>query len=80
MQCKYACIGCEWTGPVRSLEMHEATCTFPKKTGDELFGSMQLREDLKIKEVRVYKRLLELLSYESVEFVGMYEQPCFSSS
>lgn len=77
-QCKYACIGCEWTGTALSLAAHESTCTFPDKSGHELFGSVLLREETKIKEVRVYKHLLDLLSYENVEFVGMYERSCFS--
>lgn len=78
--CKYACIGCEWTGPVRLLPAHEATCTFPTMTGQELFEAVLLREEAKFKEVRGYKRLLDLMSYENVEFVGMYEHTCFSWS
>ena len=50
--------------------IHESSCAFPKKSGIELLEPVHQIREQKEREVRVYKQILDLLSFEKVTFLG----------
>ncbi|XP_010131722.1 PREDICTED: cysteine and histidine-rich protein 1 [Buceros rhinoceros silvestris] len=69
-QCKYKRIGCPWQGPYHELTVHEAECTHPTKTGNELMEILDEMDQTRQKEMQLYNSIFSLLSFEKID-LGM---------
>ena len=71
VHCPYARLGCEWAGQYHKLSAHESACARPHKTGAELIEPLRIIEEQKHEEVKQYKMILDLMSFEKVVISGM---------
>lgn len=71
VQCKYSSVGCDWVGEFWSVDEHETFCPSQMMMGRDLIDSVRRMDEMKDREMQMYKRLLELLSCEKVELIGM---------
>ena len=71
VRCPYTRLGCQWTGQYHKLSSHESVCAYPHKTGAELMQPLQVIEEQKHEEVKLYKMILDLMSCEKVVITGM---------
>lgn len=69
-QCKYKRIGCPWQGPYHELTVHEAECTHPTKTGNELMEILDEMDQTRQKEMQLYNSIFSLLSFEKIGYTG----------
>lgn len=69
-QCKYKRIGCPWQGPYHELTVHEAECTHPTKTGNELMEILDEMDQTRKKEMQLYNSIFSLLSFEKIGYTG----------
>uniref|UniRef100_A0A8B9ELV4 TRAF-type domain-containing protein n=1 Tax=Anser cygnoides TaxID=8845 RepID=A0A8B9ELV4_ANSCY len=69
-QCKYKRIGCPWQGPFHELTVHEAECTHPTKTGNELMEILDEMDQTRKKEMQLYNSIFSLLSFEKIGYTG----------
>lgn len=69
-QCKYKRIGCPWQGPYHELSVHEAECTHPTKTGNELMEILDEMDQTRKKEMQLYNSIFSLLSFEKIGYTG----------
>lgn len=69
-QCKYKRIGCPWQGPFHELTAHEAECSHPTKTGNELMGILDEMDQSHRKEMQLYNSIFSLLCFEKIGFTG----------
>uniref|UniRef100_A0A8B9UH09 TRAF-type domain-containing protein n=2 Tax=Anas TaxID=8835 RepID=A0A8B9UH09_9AVES len=69
-QCKYKRIGCPWQGPFHELTVHEAECTHPTKTGNELMDILDEMDQTRHKEMQLYNSIFSLLSFEKIGYTG----------
>ncbi|XP_051827228.1 zinc finger TRAF-type-containing protein 1 isoform X2 [Antechinus flavipes] len=69
-QCKYKRIGCPWQGPFHELTVHEAECTHPTKTGNELMEILDEMDQTHKKEMQLYNSIFSLLSFEKIGYTG----------
>nr|XP_009666583.1 PREDICTED: cysteine and histidine-rich protein 1-like isoform X2 [Struthio camelus australis] len=67
-QCKYKRIGCPWQGPFHELTVHEAECTHPTKTGNELMEILDEMDQTRKKEMQLYNSIFSLLSFEKIGY------------
>ncbi|NXJ00461.1 CYR1B protein, partial [Psophia crepitans] len=67
-QCKYKRIGCPWQGPYHELTVHEAECTHPTKTGNELMEILDEMDQTRKKEMQLYNSIFSLLSFEKIGY------------
>ena len=72
MTCLYERIGCPWHGPFHELQGHEASCAHPKKTGEEVMEALKVVDERTSNEMKLYKTIFNLLSFEKIAFNGMY--------
>lgn len=70
MRCPYARLGCQWAGQYNKLSSHESVCAHPHKTGAELMKPLQDLDEQRNEDVRLYKMMLDLMSYEKVVIAG----------
>lgn len=70
--CNYERIGCPWKGPFHELADHVISCAHPRKSGDEIMASLQVKDKERQAEVRLHESMLNLLSFEKIAFSGMY--------
>ncbi|XP_014811586.1 PREDICTED: uncharacterized protein LOC106896268, partial [Calidris pugnax] len=75
-QCKYKRIGCPWQGPYHELTVHEAECTHPTKTGNELMEILDEMDQTRKKEMQLYNSIFNLLSFEKIGYTGKWATPC----
>ncbi|KAG8134065.1 hypothetical protein E2320_011810, partial [Naja naja] len=69
-QCKYKRIGCPWQGPYHELTVHEAECTHPTKTGNELMEILDEMDQTHKREMQLYNSIFGLLSFEKIGYTG----------
>uniref|UniRef100_A0A8C8RGQ7 Zinc finger TRAF-type-containing protein 1 n=1 Tax=Pelusios castaneus TaxID=367368 RepID=A0A8C8RGQ7_9SAUR len=69
-QCRYKRIGCPWQGPYHELTVHEAECTHPTKTGNELMEILDEMDQTHKKEMQLYNSIFGLLSFEKIGYTG----------
>ncbi|NXV95120.1 CYR1B protein, partial [Calonectris borealis] len=74
-QCKYKRIGCPWQGPYHELSVHEAECTHPTKTGNELMEILDEMDQTRKKEMQLYNSIFSLLSFEKIGYTGTPPRP-----
>ncbi|XP_026548069.1 cysteine and histidine-rich protein 1 isoform X2 [Notechis scutatus] len=67
-QCKYKRIGCPWQGPYHELTVHEAECTHPSKTGNELMEILDEMDQTHKREMQLYNSIFGLLSFEKIGY------------
>ena len=72
MACTYERIGCPWRGPYHEMPEHQKVCSHPEKRGDAVMGALQAIDEAKQEELRLYKGLFNLLSFEKITFNGRY--------
>ena len=72
MQCRYERIGCLWRGPFHEKEAHESSCTHPTKPGEEVMGVLEALDTQRQVDMKLFKHVYELLSFEKVTFSGRY--------
>ncbi|XP_057244492.1 zinc finger TRAF-type-containing protein 1 [Malurus melanocephalus] len=77
-QCKYKRIGCPWQGPFHELSVHEAECTHPTKTGNELMDILDEMDQTRKKEMQLYNSIFSLLSFEKIGYTGRGRHPKFT--
>ncbi|XP_032637898.1 zinc finger TRAF-type-containing protein 1 isoform X3 [Chelonoidis abingdonii] len=70
-QCRYKRIGCPWQGPYHELTVHEAECTHPTKTGNELMEILDEMDQTHKKEMQLYNSIFSLLSFEKIGYTGI---------
>lgn len=68
--CKYSRIGCPWRGPYHELVEHEANCSHPHKSGDEIMEALDVIDKKKKEKLNLYNSIFSLLSFEKVTFNG----------
>ncbi|EMP25904.1 Cysteine and histidine-rich protein 1-A [Chelonia mydas] len=74
-QCKYKRIGCPWQGPYHELTVHEAECTHPTKTGNELMEILDEMDQTHKKEMQLYNSIFSLLSFEKIGYTEVQFRP-----
>ncbi|XP_038616143.1 cysteine and histidine-rich protein 1 isoform X3 [Tachyglossus aculeatus] len=74
-QCKYKRIGCPWQGPFHELTAHEADCTHPSKTGNELMEILDGMDQTHKKEMQLYNSIFNLLSFEKIGYTEVQFRP-----
>ncbi|XP_050195062.1 cysteine and histidine-rich protein 1-B-like [Myiozetetes cayanensis] len=74
-QCKYKRIGCPWQGPYHELTVHEAECTHPTKTGNELMEILDEMDQTRKKEMQLYNSIFSLLSFEKIGYTEVQFRP-----
>nr|XP_047912545.1 cysteine and histidine-rich protein 1 [Anser cygnoides] len=74
-QCKYKRIGCPWQGPFHELTVHEAECTHPTKTGNELMEILDEMDQTRKKEMQLYNSIFSLLSFEKIGYTEVQFRP-----
>ncbi|XP_027767100.1 cysteine and histidine-rich protein 1, partial [Empidonax traillii] len=74
-QCKYKRIGCPWQGPYHELSVHEAECTHPTKTGNELMEILDEMDQTRKKEMQLYNSIFSLLSFEKIGYTEVQFRP-----
>nr|XP_013800724.1 PREDICTED: cysteine and histidine-rich protein 1 [Apteryx mantelli mantelli] len=74
-QCKYKRIGCPWQGPYHELTVHEAECTHPTKTGNELMEILDEMDQSRKKEMQLYNSIFSLLSFEKIGYTEVQFRP-----
>ncbi|XP_028918397.1 cysteine and histidine-rich protein 1 isoform X2 [Ornithorhynchus anatinus] len=74
-QCKYKRIGCPWQGPFHELTAHEAECTHPTKTGNELMEILDGMDQTHKKEMQLYNSIFSLLSFEKIGYTEVQFRP-----
>ncbi|XP_068017211.1 zinc finger TRAF-type-containing protein 1 isoform X2 [Melanerpes formicivorus] len=74
-QCKYKRIGCPWQGPYHELSVHEAECTHPTKTGNELMEILDEMDQTRKKEMQLYNSIFSLLSFEKIGYTEAQFRP-----
>ncbi|XP_010223954.1 PREDICTED: cysteine and histidine-rich protein 1 [Tinamus guttatus] len=74
-QCKYKRIGCPWQGPYHELTVHEAECTHPTKTGNELMDILDEMDQTRKKEMQLYNSIFSLLSFEKIGYTEVQFRP-----
>lgn len=74
-QCKYKRIGCPWQGPYHELTVHEAECTHPTKTGNELMDILDEMDQTRKKEMQLYNSIFNLLSFEKIGYTEVQFRP-----
>ncbi|XP_071409836.1 zinc finger TRAF-type-containing protein 1 [Pithys albifrons albifrons] len=74
-QCKYKRIGCPWQGPFHELSVHEAECTHPTKTGNELMEILDEMDQTRKKEMQLYNSIFSLLSFEKIGYTEVQFRP-----
>ncbi|XP_026548070.1 cysteine and histidine-rich protein 1 isoform X3 [Notechis scutatus] len=78
-QCKYKRIGCPWQGPYHELTVHEAECTHPSKTGNELMEILDEMDQTHKREMQLYNSIFGLLSFEKIGYTAKLLLPLTSS-
>ncbi|NWU89873.1 CYR1B protein, partial [Upupa epops] len=61
---------CPWQGPYHELSVHEAECTHPTKTGNELMDILDEMDQTRHKEMQLYNSIFSLLSFEKIGYTG----------
>ncbi|NXC42560.1 CYHR1 protein, partial [Penelope pileata] len=61
---------CPWQGPFHELTVHEAECTHPTKTGNELMEILDEMDQSRKKEMQLYNSIFSLLSFENIGYTG----------
>uniref|UniRef100_A0A8C7E300 Cysteine and histidine rich 1 n=1 Tax=Naja naja TaxID=35670 RepID=A0A8C7E300_NAJNA len=74
-QCKYKRIGCPWQGPYHELTVHEAECTHPTKTGNELMEILDEMDQTHKREMQLYNSIFGLLSFEKIGYTEVQFRP-----
>ncbi|XP_053251059.1 zinc finger TRAF-type-containing protein 1 [Podarcis raffonei] len=74
-RCKYKRIGCPWQGPFHELTVHEAECTHPTKTGNELMEILDEMDQTHKKEMQLYNSIFGLLSFEKIGYTEVQFRP-----
>uniref|UniRef100_A0A8C9WB32 Zinc finger TRAF-type containing 1 n=1 Tax=Scleropages formosus TaxID=113540 RepID=A0A8C9WB32_SCLFO len=74
-QCKYKRIGCPWQGPFHELTAHEAECSHPTKTGNELMDILDEMDQNHRKEMQLYNSIFSLLCFEKIGFTEVQFRP-----
>ncbi|XP_060099133.1 zinc finger TRAF-type-containing protein 1 [Heteronotia binoei] len=74
-RCKYKRIGCPWQGPYHELTVHEAECTHPTKTGNELMEILDEMDQTHKKEMQLYNSIFSLLSFEKIGYTEVQFRP-----
>ncbi|XP_066482516.1 zinc finger TRAF-type-containing protein 1 [Tiliqua scincoides] len=74
-RCKYKRIGCPWQGPFHELTVHEAECTHPTKTGNELMEILDEMDQTHKKEMQLYNSIFNLLSFEKIGYTEVQFRP-----
>uniref|UniRef100_A0A8C0H3Y4 Cysteine and histidine rich 1 n=2 Tax=Chelonoidis abingdonii TaxID=106734 RepID=A0A8C0H3Y4_CHEAB len=74
-QCRYKRIGCPWQGPYHELTVHEAECTHPTKTGNELMEILDEMDQTHKKEMQLYNSIFSLLSFEKIGYTEVQFRP-----
>ncbi|KAL5021687.1 hypothetical protein ScPMuIL_000842 [Solemya velum] len=73
--CKYSRIGCPWRGPYHELVEHEANCSHPHKSGDEIMEALDVIDKKKKEKLNLYNSIFSLLSFEKVTFNDLQLKP-----
>lgn len=68
--CKYHRIGCPWRGPFHESKEHESGCVHPKKSGAEVMDALQILDQQKAEEKKLFEYMFILLDYEKIIFNG----------
>ncbi|NXK24352.1 CYHR1 protein, partial [Arenaria interpres] len=63
---------CPWQGPYHELTVHEAECTHPTKTGNELMEILDEMDQTRKKEMQLYNSIFNLLSFEKIGYTGKW--------
>ncbi|NXD78780.1 CYR1A protein, partial [Psilopogon haemacephalus] len=66
---------CPWQGPYHELSVHEAECTHPTKTGNELMEILDEMDQTRKKEMQLYNSIFSLLSFEKIGYTEVQFRP-----
>ncbi|NXX11329.1 CYR1A protein, partial [Podargus strigoides] len=66
---------CPWQGPYHELTVHEAECTHPTKTGNELMEILDEMDQTRKKEMQLYNNIFNLLSFEKIGYTEVQFRP-----
>lgn len=77
VNCEYEALGCSWQGPFHEMAQHEKECSAPSKKGEEVLEAVKQKESKHKEEVKNYRNILGLLSYEKITFNGESEYSCY---
>ncbi|NXK88324.1 CYHR1 protein, partial [Formicarius rufipectus] len=66
---------CPWQGPFHELSVHEAECTHPTKTGNELMEILDEMDQTRKKEMQLYNSIFSLLSFEKIGYTEVQFRP-----
>ncbi|NXA20676.1 CYHR1 protein, partial [Ibidorhyncha struthersii] len=66
---------CPWQGPYHELTVHEAECTHPTKTGNELMEILDEMDQTRKKEMQLYNSIFSLLSFEKIGYTEVQFRP-----
>ena len=72
MPCKYEILGCPWQGPFHEQGAHQSDCAHPKKSGLEIVGALEAKQERDLAQVALYKDVFNLLSLEKIAFTGWF--------
>jgi hypothetical protein len=57
------------------LPMHESSCAHPRKSGLEIMEPLRIIDDLREREVKPFRQILDLMSYEKLSFHDLQLRP-----
>lgn len=75
VNCEYDALGCSWQGPFHEMALHEKECSAPSKKGEEVLEVVKQKESKHKEEVKNYRNILGLLSYEKITFNDIQLRP-----
>ena len=70
--CDFARIGCPWLGPFHERTAHHAACSYPRSSGQDVMSALQVQDEKRESEMKLFQNIFSLLSFEKIAFSGKY--------
>ena len=70
VDCRYAVLGCSWSGIKSNQEGHESVCEYPNRSGADLMTTVVANLDHLKEEMLQQKLLIQMLSCERISICG----------
>ena len=68
--CRYAVLGCSWSGIKSNQQEHESVCEYPNRSGADLMTAVVANLDHLKEEMLQQKLLIQMLSCERISICG----------
>uniref|UniRef100_A0A1A9WDR4 Uncharacterized protein n=1 Tax=Glossina brevipalpis TaxID=37001 RepID=A0A1A9WDR4_9MUSC len=77
VKCKYARIGCQWTGARYQASHHEGNCEYLTKSSHEIITILEALAAKEVAQKEMFRNLTESMSLEKMIFTDLHMIPYF---